>query len=168
MTDDVARALTELLARVDALEAWRAHQSDLLDDLINGDTDLRHDLQPAADGATDTAPDQLDDRTLIDWVHRSVAGVIARPMRGELKWCPVWWEHPEAVFRFGALHRAWTELAAEPGVALSLWIRDHLDPCLRELLSPLGPFADCSHNERYRTLNEHAPLPTLPTTDPSP
>ena len=52
------------------------------------------------------------------------------------------------------------------GVGMSVWIRDHLDPCLRELLSPLGPFADCSHNERFRTLTEHVPLPTLPTASP--
>ena len=33
---------------------------------------------------------------------------------------------------------------------MSIWIRDHLDPCLRELLSPNGPFADCTHTERHR------------------
>ena len=49
---------------------------------------------------------------------------------------------------------------------MSTWIRDHLDPCLRELLTPLGPFADCSHSERHRH-SEHTPLPTLPTRDPS-
>jgi hypothetical protein len=167
VSNDVARTLAELRARVDALEAWRAHQSDLLDDLINGDVELN--LHPPTDPSddSDSTPDALDEHALIEWVHRSVAGVIARPLRGELKWCPVWWEHPEAVLRFEALHRAWTELAAEPGVALSLWIRDHLDPCLRELLNPLGPFADCSHNERYRTLNPHTPLPTLPTINPT-
>jgi hypothetical protein len=103
---------------------------------------------------------------LIEWVHTNVATVIARPLRGEIKWCPLWWEHPEAIFRFTALHRAWTELAHEPGTGLSIYIRDHLDPCLRELTSTLGPFADCSHNERYKTLTGHDPLPTLPTSDP--
>ena len=47
-----------------------------------------------------------------------------------------------------------------------MWIREHLDPCLRELLTPLGPFADCSHSERVRILTPHAPLPTLPTLTP--
>ncbi|MBW0092317.1 DUF4913 domain-containing protein [Pseudonocardia sp. KRD-184] len=108
----------------------------------------------------------IDADRLIGWVHRHVAAVIARPLRGEIKWCPLWWEHPEAVFRFEALRRAWTQLAPEAGVGMSVWIRDHLDPCLRELLSPLGPFADCSHNERFRTLTEHVPLPTLPTASP--
>ena len=49
---------------------------------------------------------------------------------------------------------------------MSTWIRDHLDPCLRELLTPLGPFADCSHSERFRSLTPHTPLPTLPTLTP--
>ena len=70
------------------------------------------------------------------------------------------------MFRFEALRRAWTELAPEPGAAMSVWIRDHLDPCLRELLTPLGPFADCTHSERVRILTPHAPLPTLPTLTP--
>jgi hypothetical protein len=166
MIEDVNRALAELQARVAALEAWRAHQCDLLDDLINSGfaaPDSRSDISsPEAPTTAD-----LDANTLIDWVHRTVANVIARPLRGEVKWCPLWWEHPEAVFRFEALHRAWTELAPEPGAALSIWIRDHLDPCLRELTSPLGPFSDCTHNERFRTLSEHTPIPTLPTAGPS-
>ena len=99
-------------------------------------------------------------------MHRHVTAVIARPLRGDLCWCPQWWDHAEAVFRFEALRRAWTELAAEPGAAMSVWIREHLDPCLRELLNPLGPFADCSHSERVRILTPHAPLPTLPTLTP--
>ncbi|WP_214404791.1 DUF4913 domain-containing protein [Pseudonocardia lacus] len=163
MTDDHTvdpQLLAELHARIHALEAWRTHQTDLLDELLND----RHDLDDLDD---DTALDGgLDGDALIEWVHRCVTPVIARPLRGEIRWCPRWWEHPEAVFRFEALHRAWTELAPEPGVAMSLWIRDHLDPCLRELLSPLGPFVDCTHTERRRGTGDHTPLPTLPTSEP--
>lgn len=160
--DDAAnpRLIAELQARIQALEAWRTHQTDLLDELLNhpdhDDTDLDGELG-----------DELDGDALIEWVHRCVTPVTARPLRGEIRWCPLWWEHPEAVFRFEALHRAWTELAPEPGVAMSIWIRDHLDPCLRELLSPLGPFVDCTHTERHRALEDHTPLPTLPTRSPT-
>jgi hypothetical protein len=165
-TTAAERLIAELSARVQTLEAWRTHQSDLLDELING--------TPIPDAATTTADEldhddeELDLDALIVWVHATITSVIARPLRGELTWCPLWWEHAEAVFRLEALHRAWTELAPEPGTAMSIWIRDHLDPCLRELLSPLGPFADCTHNERYRNLNGHTPLPTLPTRFPDP
>jgi hypothetical protein len=151
--------LAELTTRIHALEAWRTHQTDLLDELLNDRHELDLDDEPDGPG--------LDGDALIEWVHRCVTPVIARPLRGEIRWCPLWWEHPEAVFRFEALHRAWTELAPEPGVAMSIWIRDHLDPCLRELLSPLGPFVDCAHTERYRSISEHKPLPTLPTSTPT-
>ncbi|GAA1194937.1 DUF4913 domain-containing protein [Pseudonocardia alaniniphila] len=161
MTTPDDRLIAELCARVQALEAWRTHQSDQLDELLNSiPTAEPVDMTLAEDD------EQLDTDALIDWVHDTVTSVIARPLRGELTWCPLWWEHPEAVFRLEALRRAWTELAPEPGTAMSIWIRDHLDPCLRELLTPLGPFADCTHNERYRALNGHTPLPTLPTKTP--
>jgi hypothetical protein len=170
MTDDpaaTARLLIELQARVGVLEGWRAHQSELLDGVINGRTELA-ESEPDHDDGTNVVDEDtgIDADRLIEWVHRHVAAVTARPLRGEIKWCPLWWEHPEAVFRFEALRRAWTQLAPEAGVGMSIWIRDHLDPCLRELLSPLGPFTDCSHNERFRTLTEHVPLPTLPTASP--
>ena len=179
------RLLAELQARLTALEAWRAHQSDLLDELLNptnpaaAGTDpgeprqthapsARHGGTRRAGPGPGTPAEQgaIDGDALIDWVHRHVTAVIARPLRGDLRWCPQWWDHAEAVFRFEALRRAWTELAAEPGAAMSVWIREHLDPCLRELLNPLGPFADCSHSERVRILTPHAPLPTLPTLTP--
>ena len=165
--------LLDLSARLDTLEAWR-HQ--FIADLDAADDALAEAAAAEAAGveAVTADPPQLDpgdevldpDR-LISWVHRHVAAVIARPLRGELRWCPLWWEHPEAVFRFEATRRAWTHLAPEPGPGMSTWIRDHLDPCLRELLSPLGPFADCSHNERFHHRPEHSPLPTLPTEDPA-
>lgn len=184
--DDLAHVLTHLQARVDALDAWRAHQSDLLDEHLNHHPDP-DDPDPADDldsselndttiGGADLDGHAVDRRpatpaiggyALIEWVHDTVAAITARPLRGEFAWCPLWWEHPEAVFRFEALHGAWTELAPEPGAALSIWIRDHLDPCLQVLLSPNGPFADCAHTERHRNSpHPHRPLPTLPTTTP--
>ncbi|WP_300013740.1 DUF4913 domain-containing protein [Pseudonocardia sp.] len=155
------RLIAELCARVQALEAWRTHQSDLLDELLNGVPVPEPAVESSEDG-----DDELDVDALIVWVHDTITSMIARPLRGELIWCPLWWEHPEAVFRLEALRRAWTELAPEPGAAMSIWIRDHLDPCLRELLTPLGPFADCAHNERYRSLSGHTPIATLPTRTP--
>lgn len=162
MTDPTEQMITDLAARVQALEAWRTHQTDLIDELLNG--------APAAPaeqpGSADETADELDIDTLTGWVHDTITAMIARPLRGELVWCPLWWEHPEAVFRLEALRRAWTEYATEPGAAMSIWIRDHLDPCLRELLTPLGPFADCRHHDRRRSAGEHTPIPTLPTRDP--
>ncbi|MFC4945831.1 DUF4913 domain-containing protein [Pseudonocardia sp. GCM10023141] len=159
------RALAELHARVQALEAWRAHQTDLLDDILNAQSTPIEEVDEL-DDESDSAG--IDGDKLIEWVHRCVTAVIARPLRGDYAWCPRWWDHPEAIFRFEALYRAWTELAPEPGAAMSIWIRDHLDPCLRELLNPSGPFVDCTHSERQRALNpDHTPLSTLPTAVPA-
>lgn len=163
MTDPTERMIADLAARVRELEAWRTHQTDLIDELLNGVPDSTAEPHSAAAEATD----DLDSNALITWVHETVTAMIARPLRGELTWCPLWWEHPEAVFRLEALRRAWTEFAAEPGAAMSIWIRDHLDPCLRELLTPLGPFADCHQRGRHRDVGEHTPIPTLPTRDPA-
>ena len=155
--DDQQRHLADLDARVQALEAWRTYQSDLLDDLINGGPSI----EPPDDEPGTAAGVEID--ALVEWVELCVTGVIARPLRGEQVWCPMWWDHAEAVMRFAALHRAWLQLAPEPGASMSVWIRDHLDPCLRELLSPLGPFADCGVSERHRQRTVHTPIPTLPT-----
>lgn len=163
MTIPNQQMFDELASRVQTLEAWRTHQTDLIDELLNGVPTPTADEQPGAD--EESAELDLDD--LITWVHDTVTAMIARPLRGELIWCPLWWEHPEAVFRLEALRRAWTEFAVEPGAAMSIWIRDHLDPCLRELLTPLGPFADCRQDERHRGASVHTPLPTLPTRDPA-
>ena len=155
-------AVSEVLAdhtdRLDDLEAWRTHQTALVTELRLGT------------GAPEIGPvhQHLDLGELIGWVHTHVAAVIARPLRGEHFWCLRWWEHPEAIFRLEACRRAWTELAGEPGCALSTWIRDHLDPCLNPLLSPTGPFVDCPQSERYRATSDHRPLPTLPVLPPQP
>jgi hypothetical protein len=157
-----------LHSRVAALEAWRAHQTDLLDEILeNLPVSDSPEFVDADHDPHEHVADDFDLAALIDWVHQHVTAVIARPLRGEHKWCPQWWEHPEALFRFTALYHAWTELAGEPGAALSTWIRDHLDPCLRELLAPAGPFTDCVQSERCRATTTHTALPTLPTTTPS-
>jgi hypothetical protein len=156
MTDSPAPSFAQLEARIAELEQWRR----LIDEELDADGVVAEppDLDPDDEG--------LDADRLIEWVHRHVTAVIARPIRGEIHWCPLWWEHPEAIFRLEALRRAWAHFAPQPGPGMANWIRDHLDPCLRELLSPLGPFADCGHHDRFHQHAEHAPLPTLPTATP--
>ena len=103
-----------------ALEAWRDQFLADLDAAQDEDTEEALTADPP-----ELHPDDeiLDPDRLIAWVHRHVAAVIARPLRGEVRWCPLWWEHPEAVFRFEAARRAWTHLAPEPGAG-----HVHLDP----------------------------------------
>ncbi|GAA3761466.1 DUF4913 domain-containing protein [Salinactinospora qingdaonensis] len=91
---------------------------------------------------------------LITWVNEFLLPVY---LGASAVWCPVWWQHHEAVGRLHALRLSYTELTdtatagpSGPGV----WHRDHLDPTLARLTSPDGPFAECharsGHVERSR------------------
>jgi len=147
--------LEELAERVHALEHWRARHSDDI-------RDLQLQLEPPAK-APDLPQRDIDCEDLITWVHEHVTSIIARPLRGELKWCPRWWSHPEAILRLEALRLAWEEHVVANGAAMSQWIREHLDPCLYALTNPLGTFADCGHSERAGTPTDHRPVTNLPT-----
>ncbi|WP_256341780.1 DUF4913 domain-containing protein [Streptomyces sp. TLI_105] len=65
-------------------------------------------------------------------------------------WCHLWFEHSVAIARLHALWLAWQELT-DPATCgytgPSVWHRDHLDPCMRELRPSGGPFAGCTKGE---------------------
>ncbi|MFF7081798.1 DUF4913 domain-containing protein [Streptomyces lavendulae] len=89
-------------------------------------------------------------RALIEWVEGVlVPGYLAEPS-ADARWCHLWFEHPVAVARLHALWLAWQELT-DPATCgytgPSVWHRDHLDPCLRELRPSTGPFAGCTKGE---------------------
>lgn len=110
-------------------------------------------------------PPEYDDelRALIEWVEGVlVPGYLAEPS-ADARWCHLWFEHPVAVARLHACWLAWQELT-DPATCgytgPSVWHRDHLDPCLRELRAPNGPFTGC-------TKGEHQINHRLPGTVPS-
>ncbi|MFE7212478.1 DUF4913 domain-containing protein [Streptomyces sp. NPDC057611] len=97
-------------------------------------------------------PPLYDDelRALIEWVEGVlVPGYLAEPS-ADARWCHLWFEHTPAVARLHALWLAWQELT-DPATCgytgPSVWHRDHLDPCMRELRSSSGPFAGCTKGE---------------------
>lgn len=152
---DLQYVLTELTDRISALEHWRAQDSDEI-----------HKLQARLNPPVDTPQllgADIDWEELVEWVHQHVTSIITRPLRGEIKWCPRWWAHSEAVLRLEALRLAWEEHVVAAGGSMSSWIRDHLDPCVHALTNPLGTFADCSHSDRAGAPNEHRPVTSLPT-----
>jgi hypothetical protein len=110
-------------------------------------------------------PPAYDDelRALIEWVEGVlVPGYLAEPSN-DAPWCHLWFEHPAAIARLHALWLAWQELtdpAACGYTGPSVWHRDHLDPCLRELRASGGPFAGC-------TKNEHQLIHRMPAQVPS-
>ncbi|MFC7329404.1 DUF4913 domain-containing protein [Marinactinospora rubrisoli] len=79
---------------------------------------------------------------LVAWVDDFLVPVYAGPEG----WCPVWWEHHEAVGRLHALRLAYEELtdtSVSGGSGPGRWHRDHLDPTLDRLRGAGGPFAAC-------------------------
>ncbi|WP_392892943.1 DUF4913 domain-containing protein [Streptomyces sp. LN699] len=145
----------------------------------NGDADAgeatEHDDAEAGDAGEEEAqfppfillldPPQYDDelRALMEWVEGVlVPGYLAEPS-ADARWCHLWFEHPVAIARLHALWLAWQELT-DPATCgytgPSVWHRDHLDPCLRELRPSTGPFAGC-------TKGEHQVGHRLPGTVPS-
>ncbi|MFE1230565.1 DUF4913 domain-containing protein [Streptomyces sp. NPDC058745] len=89
-------------------------------------------------------------RALIEWVEGVlVPGYLGEPS-ADARWCHLWFEHTVAIARLHALWLAWQELT-DPATCgytgPSVWHRDHLDPCMRELRLSSGPFAGCTKGE---------------------
>ncbi|PNG20234.1 hypothetical protein C1J00_21425 [Streptomyces cahuitamycinicus] len=95
---------------------------------------------------------QYDDelRGLIEWVEGVlVPGYLGEPS-ADARWCHLWWEHPVAIARLHAAWLAWQELTDPVSCGYtgpSVWHRDHLDPAMRELRGPTGPFQGCTKGE---------------------
>ncbi|MDI3101856.1 DUF4913 domain-containing protein [Streptomyces sp. AN-3] len=95
-----------------------------------------------------------------------VPGYLAEPS-ADARWCHLWFEHPVAVARLHACWLAWQELT-DPATCgytgPSVWHRDHLDPCLRELRDSSGPFAGCTKGEHQMSTACQASCPVLGAT----
>lgn len=85
--------------------------------------------------------------------------------RGESRWDPAWWRHPEAVARLEALWLAWEALRLEGATGMSVWWRDHADYHLTVLMGPTGPFARTSATTEAGAPLPCAPLPCAPRPD---
>lgn len=103
---------------------------------------------------TTPAEDAAD---LIAWVRDIFAPAITRDLntRGQLVWCPQWWDHAEAVARLWAMAMAYSSLVEEedaPAVGASVWWVQHVDPHLAVLLNKdSGPFSQCVREHRSGT-----------------
>ncbi|MCL1906618.1 MAG: DUF4913 domain-containing protein [Propionibacteriaceae bacterium] len=73
---------------------------------------------------------------------RWIASWYLRPIDGRTNvWSEEWWDSDEVCMRFEVLWRSY-EVArvSRDAAALSNWILDHLDPHMKVILSPDGPF----------------------------
>jgi hypothetical protein len=113
---------------------------------------------------------QLCFASVYEFVREFLASAYARwnrespEQKGGARWCEYWWRHPEASSRLDGLWRAYEQLRRDPGPGLSIWWRDHADPCMAQLMSPTGPFQHCIP-AREGTSGQHVTLPSLPCAD---
>ncbi|MGO1854007.1 MAG: DUF4913 domain-containing protein [Microbacteriaceae bacterium] len=107
------------------------------------------EAEDGTEGETEDAPELMYD-TLDAWFSDFLAHVYARDLGQSRVWCPEWWLHPEAVYRLDALWRSWEHLRLDGALGPSVWLRDHLDPHMAQLMSPDGPFKGCDHERGHR------------------
>ena len=101
-------------------------------------------------------PEQAKPESFYPDVAAFVAGFLAptfarewHDQDTERRWCSSWWLHTEAIVRLEALWKAWETLRLDPGTGASSWLRDHADPAMAMLTSPVGPFARCKPGRHH-------------------
>lgn len=106
---------------------------------------------PAGSGGEDSSADVPAPAygSLDEWVDQYFLVVFTRSTGGELRWCPEWRQHPEAVTRLEALWRSWETMRTDSNLGMASWLVSYLDPLLAALLARQGTFASC-------TLQRHA------------
>ena len=69
---------------------------------------------------------------------------FARDLQGEVRWCVLWTEHPEAVAGVDALWRSWEDCTFDPGRGLAVWLVQFAYPIMSHLFDEHGTFDGCS------------------------
>ena len=165
-----ASKLAELQARVDVLSDEVIVLGSVLELLRSGDLTLPgaegpppppapQPPAPAGVGPGEQEPTAPFFGSLLEFVVEHFGPVYARNTSPTVRWCASWWDHAEAIYRLEALWRTWELYRLEPRLGIASWLRDYLDPQLRELTSATGPFASC-------TEDRHSPVKALRTNQP--
>lgn len=79
---------------------------------------------------------------VVAWVEKLMS-FLESPARGDSAWCASWGEHPEAVWRFTALHREFV-IAVQEETESSWWV-NHFDRHAPVLFGPTGIFQACEN-----------------------
>lgn len=85
------------------------------------------------------------------FVSEFIAPLYVRPIGSAAKWCPKWWLHAEAVFRFNALWVTYENgFASEDPSFAAKWLASYADPFMSRLMDPNGTFNGCSPERGHR------------------
>lgn len=153
--------------RDEARQAWERGVETRLQEL--DDTLRAAALDPAPAMTGETVTGGLDDdeefqpifEHVGEWVEVYFAPTFVRRATQTMRWCPSWWDHPEAYIRLEALWRTWEVHRLDAQRGMAVWFRDFVDGQLLTLFSHSGPFEECSAQEH----RERKPLPVTPAPD---
>lgn len=160
--EDLKAQVTALTAQVKALTDGAHAGGAPGGDSTDADAEELEDA-PAGEEAWEYPPfillldsPQYDEelRALIEWVEGVLVPAYLAEPSADARWCHLWFEHLPAVARLHACWLAWQELTDPANCGYtgpSVWHRDHLDPCIRELRGPGGPFQGCTKGEHQVT-----------------
>jgi len=118
------------------------------------------------DDPEDAQPDKPWHVQLAAWVQEHFATVEFYTDAQKIRWCPTWWEHPEAVERLKALWLAYRMIEVSDDLAaVSEWWLNHWDAHRVILFHDKGPFRNCDAERGHLTSKSDQrvlPVPALP------
>ncbi|WP_216915263.1 DUF4913 domain-containing protein [Nocardia noduli] len=89
--------------------------------------------------------------------------VIREGSENKIRWCPMWWDHGEAVARLSALWRSFERMRQGDGVEMSVWWIHHADPTMSALMDhEKGPFQYCSVADGHKRRLKALPVTEIP------
>lgn len=144
----VAKATRDHARAVAACAAARAAHEAAQQDVAAATRALHAAQQTGAEPESD----QNHFPTVYAFVAQYLVVVYAYDIQAQdtrVRWCDMWWEHPEALARLEACWKAFEVLRKDPGTGMSVWFRDHADPCMDRLLADGGPFTRCVPGDRH-------------------
>lgn len=159
--DDLEDQLSAAADGIEAAAGLRLVGEDSTQDQADGDPES----SKGAGKSDEETPEPLDMDVLYDWVNENISEWAQRKTvtgsgSSGTRWCPEWFEHPEAISRLWALRRSWMEFVVQPGSAMTVYFRDYFDTTMDRLTGESGPFCVCSlagHTDSAKFLVQSAP-----------
>ncbi|MGN2642249.1 DUF4913 domain-containing protein [Nocardia takedensis] len=133
-------------------------------DRLAEDTAYRQVTELLSAGGLGTPALQFD--TVQDFAEQYFFKLYMREVivRDEHRWCPKWWDHPEALVRMESIWRTWEHYRLQGPTGISLWLTNHADPHMQRMMDPEGPFIYCHARKGHLSQGNSVlrPLPHLP------